>query len=148
MATELHLLRIALKSSWTLGVLWVKQKPELFVLEDAVREVVGQPVEKWKLPGVTAIPAGRYRLIIDHSQRFNKDMPHVLNVPGFEGIRIHTGNTPVDTEGCLLLGYGANLLAGTVQQSIAACHMFQEELERMLALDDVWLSIHNPANSN
>lgn len=127
-------------------MLWIEDKPELFTLEDAVREVAGLPVAGWKKPGVTAIPIGRYRIIIDHSARFNRDMPHVLNVPGFAGIRIHPGNTPVDTEGCLLLGYGANLLAGTVQQSIAACHMFQEELNKLLDRDEVWLTISNPAN--
>ena len=148
MAIELHLRRIILNPSWTIGVLWIWEKAEMFVLEDAVREIVGQPVAGWKKPGVTAIPIGRYRLIIDRSQRFQKDMPHVLNVPGFEGIRMHAGNTHVDTEGCLLLGYGANLLAGTVQQSTAACHMFQEELDKLLDKDEVWISVSNPANSN
>jgi len=127
-------------------VLWMQGKAELFTLEDAVREVAGQPVASWKKPGVTAIPTGRYRIIIDHSQRFGKDMPHVLNIEGFEGIRIHSGNTSVDTEGCILLGYGANLLAGTVQQSLAACHMFSEELNKLLDRDEVWLTISSPAN--
>lgn len=119
-------------------------KPELFVLEDAVREQVGVPVEKWKIAGATAIPCGRFRVIIDHSDHFNKDLPHVLGVPGFDGIRIHPGNTPLDTEGCLLVGYSASILAGTISQSAAASGMFQQELEKLLAQDDVWLTVSNP----
>jgi hypothetical protein len=144
MAYELYLRRFVAKPSWTLGVLWMQDKPELFTLEDAVREIVGQPVASWKLPGVTAIPTGRYRLIVDHSQRFNKDMPHVLNVPGFDGVRIHGGNCAGDTEGCPLVGYSASILAGTVSQSTAATAMFNEELVKMLAQDDVFITISNP----
>ena len=59
-----------------------------------------------KIPDETAIPRGVYKVIIDWSNRFKKEMLHVLDVPGFEGIRIHAGNTNADTEGCLLLGTG------------------------------------------
>jgi hypothetical protein len=75
-----------------------------YVLEDVVREEVGVPVSEWKVKGETAIPAGRYEIVIDMSTRFGKLMPHLLNVPGFDGIRIHPGNTDHDTEGCLLPG--------------------------------------------
>lgn len=52
----------------------------------------------------TAIPAGRYEIIINFSNRFQQYMPLLLNVPGFEGVRIHPGNKATNTEGCLLLG--------------------------------------------
>lgn len=75
-----------------------------YVLEDTVREIEGVPVEDWKIKGKTAIPRGRYEIVIDMSTRFGKLMPHLLNVAGFSGIRIHAGNTDKDTEGCLIPG--------------------------------------------
>lgn len=57
-----------------------------------------------KVKGETAIPRGRYRVIISYSNRFARYMPEVLEVPQFTGVRIHGGNTVKDTEGCPLLG--------------------------------------------
>ena len=57
-----------------------------------------------KVKGETAIPRGKYRVIISFSNRFQRMMPEVLDVPGFAGVRIHGGNTVKDTEGCPLLG--------------------------------------------
>ena len=85
-------------NSYTASRLYVDGVYECFVLEDKVRE------KGVKVDGQTAIPAGIYRLTIDYSPRFNKQLIHILNVPGFEGVRIHSGNTVDDTEGCLLVG--------------------------------------------
>lgn len=68
-----------------------------FVLEDLVR--TGP-----KVYAQTAIPAGTYRVQITRSPRFARDLPLLLDVPGFTGIRIHPGNDRDDTEGCLLPG--------------------------------------------
>lgn len=57
-----------------------------------------------KIHGVTAIPRGRYLVSLNFSTRFRKIMPYVHDVPGFEGVRIHGGNTSADTDGCILLG--------------------------------------------
>ena len=68
-----------------------------------------------KIPGHTAIPEGSYRLLITKSPRFKKWLPYVQGVPGFEGIRIHAGNYPDDTQGCILVG--GNKLEGMVVDS-------------------------------
>jgi hypothetical protein len=94
---QLHLLRDTFGPKSTLGLLYVDDVAECDTLEDQVR--TGP-----KVLHETAIPVGTYRLIIDRSTRFKRLMPHVLDVPGFEGIRIHSGNTDADTEGCILLG--------------------------------------------
>ena len=57
-----------------------------------------------KIAGETAIPRGRYQLVLTHSNRFGRLMPEILHVPGFSGVRIHGGNTEADTHGCPLLG--------------------------------------------
>lgn len=91
-----------------------------YVLEDAVRQRDGEPVSAWKVKGETAIPTGRYEIVIDVSTRFGKMMPHLLNVDGFYGVRIHPGNTEVDTEGCLLPGTDIGPAKVSVMNSRAA----------------------------
>lgn len=94
---------LELKRKWftpesTIGELFVNGVFECFILEDRYRP--GEP----KVYGKTAIPSGRYEVKITPSPRFKRDLPLLLNVPGFEGVRIHPGNVPADTEGCLLPG--------------------------------------------
>jgi len=67
-----------------------------YTLEDAERPV--------KIKGETAIPTGTYTVIVTMSPRFKKELPLILNVPNFSGVRFHGGNTEQDTEGCPLLG--------------------------------------------
>ena len=57
-----------------------------------------------KIPGRTAIPAGVYEVIVNISPRFRRKLPRLLDVPGFDGILIHRGNTAEDTSGCILVG--------------------------------------------
>ncbi|UKK52651.1 DUF5675 family protein [Prevotella sp. E2-28] len=68
-----------------------------------------------KIKGQTAIPAGRYRIIFTYSPKYKKQMPLVSGVPGFDGIRIHSGNSNKDTEGCLL--FGVNDKVGWISNS-------------------------------
>lgn len=80
----------------TLGTMKLNGVFECYTLEDPTRSI--------KVWGATAIPAGVYTVIITMSNRFKRLLPLVMNVPGFEGIRIHPGNTAADTDGCILVG--------------------------------------------
>ena len=89
--------RFEFKDTYTIGKLYVDGIYQCYTLEDVVRNGT-------KVLGKTAIPTGEYKVIIDRSVRFKQDMPHILNVPNFTGVRIHSGNTSADTEGGILLG--------------------------------------------
>jgi len=93
----LTLKRHTLTEKSTIGDLSIDGVWECFTLEDVVR--TGP-----KVAGKTAIPAGRYVVVITMSSRFKKMLPLLLNVPGFTGIRIHAGNIAEHTEGCILVG--------------------------------------------
>ena len=100
----IEVIRVRQHDTYTVGNLSVDGKHICMTLEDPVREVEGQPVQVWKEPGQTAIPVGRYAVEMTYSNRFQRIMPQLMNVPGFSGVRIHSGNTDADTEGCLLVG--------------------------------------------
>ena len=101
---KLTLQRQASDHDCTIGSLYVNGSWQCFTLEDVIRERAGVPVAQWKVQNKTAIPAGTYSVIFDFSAHFQREMLHVENVPGFDGIRIHAGNTAVDTDGCILVG--------------------------------------------
>lgn len=80
----------------TIGELSIDGIFECYTLEDVERKV--------KVPCETAIPIGTYNVEISLSNRIKKLLPLLKDVPGFTGIRIHSGNTNHDTEGCILVG--------------------------------------------
>lgn len=94
---NLRVMRIDGDQDRTIGLLTIDHYFYCYTLEDQVRLGL-------KVPGKTAIPTGCYDVIVTPSARFKEDLPLVLKVPGFEGIRIHAGNTHLDTSGCLLVG--------------------------------------------
>ena len=89
--------RFEFKDTYTVGKMYIDNIYECYTLEDVVRKGA-------KVNGQTAIPTGTYNLIINHSNRFNRDLPLLENVPNFTGVRIHAGNTSQHTEGCILVG--------------------------------------------
>lgn len=101
---KLVLKRFVFGDNYTISNLFVNGVVFCQVLEDKVREIAGVQVAQWKIQDGTAIPKGTYKVIIDHSEHFGKDMFHILDIPGFGGVRIHGGNTDKDTEGCLIVG--------------------------------------------
>lgn len=97
---KLRVERLWKKTTYTVGRLYVDEKLYCNTLEDVVRDL---DKEK-KIPGKTAIPAGTYKVIYNWSPKFGRDLPRLLNVPHFEGILIHPGNTADDSAGCILVG--------------------------------------------
>ena len=93
---KLKLVRTFKGADYTIGKLFVDGGFLTNSLED--------PVRPEKIKGITAISAGTYKVIMTMSKRFGKVMPLLLDVPNFEGVRIHSGNTAADTEGCILVG--------------------------------------------
>lgn len=110
---ELQLDRDVRTVQTTTGKLYVNGLFECFILEDRDRQLTSDMSEaeilQRKVPGNTAIPSGRYQVIINQSQRFGKLMPLLVGVKGFAGVRIHSGNTAADTLGCLLTGSARNV---------------------------------------
>ena len=101
-------------------------------MEDAIRPV--------KIPGETAIPFGRYQVVITPSQRFQRDLPILLEVPNFSGVRIHPGNTKEDTEGCVLVGMRRG--KDTIFESKRAVESLIVRIRQAITSgDEVWLDI-------
>ena len=106
---EIKLIRKYYQAKYTIGRLYVNNRffsdclepPSLHLTE---RSALGTIlIAKYK--GYRAIPTGRYRILITRSRRFGRWLPLLMNMKGFEGIRIHAGNKPEDTRGCVLLGF-------------------------------------------
>lgn len=86
---------------YTIGSLYVNGEKFCDTLEDRVRDLADG---ESKVPGETAIPEGRYRVIVNRSPKFGRDLPRLLDVPQFEGVLIHRGNSAEDSAGCILVG--------------------------------------------
>lgn len=117
---KLTLERVKLGEDYTVGKLSVDGKFVCYTLEDKVREEDGVPVDNWKVYAKTAIPKGTYLVSITMSNRFKTRLPLLSNVPGFTGVRIHTGNSSKDTEGCILVGAGWDGKSGWISSSAVA----------------------------
>lgn len=137
---ELRLRRLDSTDGRTIGELLLGDQHLCFTLEDRLR-LVGP-----KIQGQTAIPDGRYEVVITRSVRFGRMLPLLLDVPHFTGIRIHPGNTAADTEGCILVGQGR--LHDSIAQSQLAMQAVQALIAGVLARGErVFLTIENPSET-
>lgn len=140
---ELLVKRIAFRPTYTIGRMYVNGVKFSDTLEDPNRDLNKNGVfdngEK-KVAGNTCIPFGRYKVIVNMSPKFKRELPRLLNVPEFEGILIHRGNTAKDTAGCILVG--ENKEVGKVLNSTP----YELKLTKLLkdAQDrgeDIWITI-------
>ncbi len=130
----------------TFGDLSIDGEHFCFTLEDQVREMPGAPVAQWKVKGETAIPAGRYRVTLEHSPRFGPETITIHGIEGFSGVRVHGGNDVDDTEGCPLVGNKIDRATGTISGAKAAGVLVALKAVIRAALargDSVWWDVRN-----
>lgn len=139
---KLTLKRIALRPTYTIGKLYIDDAYFCDTLEDTVRDTNKSGKfdnGEQKIKGKTAIPYGTYEIKWTYSPRFKKYTPQLMNVPSFEGIRVHAGNTSADTEGCLILG--KNKQVGKVLNSRATINKFYPIIKKACSNGKVTIEI-------
>ena len=133
---EITLTRTAKQADYTIGRLMANGQYLCDTMEPTWRDLRNEG----KVYGRTAIPEGTYRVFITKSIKFRKWLPQLWQVPGFEGIRIHAGNYPRDTQGCILVGW--NKQRGMLIGSRAALMLVINEITAALARNEaVWIKI-------
>ena len=144
---DLILKRIARQTGYTIGRLYVVEPDDKLpdgekltyltdTLEPQWRDLKGGA---YKIRGRTAIPEGRYPLVVTRSPKFGKWLPLLMQVPGFEGVRIHSGNTAADTQGCILVG--ENRKKGMVLNSRTAMKRLMQLLDSRKAGEAAWIQV-------
>ena len=128
---ELKLIRETFTEDSTIGKLFINGEFHCFTLEDKVREV--------KIKSITAIPKGRYEVAITFSNRFQELMPLLINVPNFEGVRIHWGNYSKDTDGCILVG--SSKAVNMIGNSRAAYGKLLALLKKAIKTEKIFIEI-------
>src|SRR5690349_19583355 len=120
----------------TMGELYRDGQFLCYTLEDKDRglnsSMLITEIQGKKVAGETCIPYGSYPLVITPSLRFKRLMPQIIGVPGFEGIRIHVGNTDEDVEGCIAVGNtaGQDFIGESVKAFNALFPLIHEDTER------------------
>ena len=138
---KLILTRHARRADYTIGRLEDENGKKICdTLEPIWRNYDGGEM---KIPRKSAIPEGSYRVVVTKSRRFQKYLPLLVGVPGFEGVRIHAGNTSRDTEGCILVGQ--NLQVGKVLWSRITLSKLMKIIENE---KEIYLTIKNTWNNN
>lgn len=143
MKIELH--RKWRKKGYSIGILYINGQRICETLEDQDRKLNEdmslKDILAIKIKGETAIPLGCYQVTWSFSPRFNKYLPLLVGVPGYSGIRIHSGNKAKDTEGCILCG--RNTEVGTVTNSRYWTNKVNDMIYKALkANESVTINIH------
>ena len=128
---ELKLVRKYFGETYIIGDLYIDGVFFANTLEDKNRDIDKNGVfnngEK-KVYGKTCIPFGTYKVILSMSNKFKKILPLLLNVPQFDGIRIHSGNTDEDSSGCILVGI--NDIKGRISKSTITLNSLMTKLSK------------------
>lgn len=136
---KLVLNRIFLNDKATIGELYVDDAYLCDTLEDKVRPA------GTKVYSETAIPDGTYEVILSYSPRFKQILPEILNVPNFTGIRIHKGNSSIDSSGCILVGTWDGLKEDWISNSKKAFDRLMPLLQQATDIKDkITITINNP----
>lgn len=124
----------------TIGMMSIDGNFYCYTLEDVVR--FSGP----KVAGSTAIPTGRYEVVVNMSPRFKRELPLLVSVPGFTGVRIHRGNTATDTHGCLLVGrsWRKDFIGESKVMELALVKKLKECIGKK---GSIWLDIRNNVES-
>lgn len=148
MNTKFYLNRYVLSAGFTLGVL-VTGVSSYPTVEDEVRPnmyITPQGKVVGKVNGETAIPAGTYEIIDTYSPRFKKNMLRLVNVKTHTGILIHSGNTAIDSEGCIIIGTVAT--KNGVARSREALTKFEKEAREALKKGKLFIVITDVVNDS
>ena len=133
--------RIAMKDTYTIGKLYIDGVYFCETVEDKDRglddSMEESVIKERKVYGETAIPLGTYKVEITYSPKFKKNLPLLYNVKGFEGIRIHSGNTAKDSLGCIIVG--KNKKVGMVLDSRSTMTKLMKILTN--TKENIWLTI-------
>lgn len=135
---EIEVKRLWKKTDYTVGRMYVNGIFYSNTLEDPVRDIAEDGTGK--VYGKTAIPAGRYRVVYGYSPKFKRRMPRLLDVPHFDGILIHAGNTAGDTLGCILVGLN------TKKGMLTSSRHYSDTLNHRCELcdirkEEIWITI-------
>ena len=140
---ELLVVRYNKKPNYTIGKLFINGEYFCDTLEDADRGLANamptSQIQAAKRKGTTAIPTGRYIIELTVSPRFGRTLPILIGVKGFDGIRIHRGNTHEDTDGCILVG--ENKAVGKVLNSANTENMLMERLQKINHTEQIYITI-------
>lgn len=131
------------KEKYTIGKLYVNGVYFCDTLEDTdrglVKTMTALQIGKIKVYGETAIPRGRYKVKWTFSNKFKRYLPEICDVPGFSGIRMHSGNTAQDSLGCPLLG--KNKVVGGLTDSRVTCERFYNIIKDAVKKEEILVTI-------